>query len=163
MGTHTSVLRSDPVSDRNMRYPGLITTVLVYWPSFCVIAQDGQVKVNFCCPDGETLRVKSFKTKLKAVCTRKRNLKNNFEGMEVSVIDMMGNETEYVKRNLNKLNSKKPACSRGLMIGTLDLQEPTGTHHISRKIKISRLAARWLCCAVVPVRQAAAPWRGDQQ
>lgn len=110
----------------NMGYNHLAVCLSIIYLGL-VLAQDDLVKVNFCCPEGQILRVKSLRNKIKAVCTRRRGLENDLEGKEVFLLNANKSDetktTEYVKRKLSKLKTTKPECSRGLSIATLHLQE----------------------------------------
>eukprot|EP00092_Neocalanus_flemingeri_P047654 GFUD01054078.1.p1 GENE.GFUD01054078.1~~GFUD01054078.1.p1 ORF type:complete len:523 (-),score=119.66 GFUD01054078.1:146-1714(-) len=84
---------------------------------------DGAVRVNFCCPDEEILRLRTVWDNLptgtlQAECVRKKGAKNILEGIEISVLDSKNNQTE-VKRTLAKLGNKMPKCGRGLKITRL--------------------------------------------
>ena len=92
------------------------------------------MKVNFCCPDGEILRVKHLQGKLKTKCTKRKGLENTLEGMKVFLLNTANNsninETEYVERKLSKLNVGKPDCGERLTISTLFLHESIASNTI---------------------------------
>ena len=124
----------------NMRYNYLVGCLSIFY-LVLVLAQDDSIKVNFCCPEGQILRVKSLRNKIKAVCTRRRGLENDLEGKEVFLLNANKSDetktTEYMKRKLSKLKTTKPECSRGLSIATLQLQESNNvTHGESNSIEL---------------------------
>ena len=88
-----------------------------------VLFEDDPVKVNFCCPDGEILRLRSVRDHHMAECVRRKDLKNNLEGKEVPVVDSNNNQTEFAMRKLSKLDNKKPNCARGLDISKLNFNQ----------------------------------------
>merc|ERR1712106_1204699 len=111
-------------ADRRMNFIMFPIGVLVCLPSVLlgmVLPEDNSVLVNFCCPDGETLRIRSVRDKLRADCVRKRNLENSLEGKEVPVLGRQN--CEIVQKELSKIGTKKPDCGRGLMIAPMDFQE----------------------------------------
>eukprot|EP00092_Neocalanus_flemingeri_P016178 GFUD01017510.1.p1 GENE.GFUD01017510.1~~GFUD01017510.1.p1 ORF type:complete len:614 (+),score=156.73 GFUD01017510.1:34-1875(+) len=78
---------------------------------------DDPVKVNFCCPDGEKLRLHTAYHRYVQEAECVQGDKNNLEGLEVSVLHLTeNNQTEFVKRKLSKLHTKMPKCGRGLQI-----------------------------------------------
>eukprot|EP00092_Neocalanus_flemingeri_P004902 GFUD01005275.1.p1 GENE.GFUD01005275.1~~GFUD01005275.1.p1 ORF type:complete len:623 (-),score=158.43 GFUD01005275.1:144-2012(-) len=94
---------------------------------------DDPVKVNFCCPDGEKLRLHMRRDILLAYHSYVQEAdcvwgdKNNLEGMEVSVLHLTeNNETEFVKRKLSKLHTKMPKCGRGLRISKPNFNQTNG-------------------------------------
>jgi len=98
--------------------------VLVCLPSVLlgmVLSEENPVLVNFCCQDGETLRIRSVRDRLRADCVRRRDLENSLEGKEVPVLGRQN--CEIVQKKLSKIGTKKPDCGRGLMIAPLDFQE----------------------------------------
>jgi hypothetical protein len=97
---------------------------------------DGPIKVNFCCSDGEVLKIRNARVNLLggihkiSRCVRSRGVKNTLEGVEVSFLSLVqeneSNQTEYVKRPLTKLGTNKPPCERGLQIEKINI------HHESK-------------------------------
>ena len=97
------------------------------------LSGDGPIKVNFCCPDGEVLKIRNVRENLLggfnkiARCARSRGVKNTLEGVEVSFLSLVQenetNQTKYVKRPLSKLGTKKPSCERGLQISKLNINQ----------------------------------------
>eukprot|EP00092_Neocalanus_flemingeri_P013160 GFUD01014179.1.p1 GENE.GFUD01014179.1~~GFUD01014179.1.p1 ORF type:complete len:623 (-),score=176.96 GFUD01014179.1:158-2026(-) len=107
---------------------------------------DDPVRVNFCCPDGEMLRLRISKDQLlgswsyhMAECVRRKGAKNTLEGMEVSFLDSKNNQTE-VKRKLAKLDNKMPKCGRGLQISALNFNQTNlyanGTSQLKPSVSI---------------------------
>ena len=83
------------------------------------------VGVNFCCPDGQILKLINVRDDLfgnyrKAECVRQRGIENTLEGKEIAVLDRV-ESNEFVMRKLTKLNYQKPLCGRGLKITELSL------------------------------------------
>ena len=97
------------------------------------LSGDGPINVNFCCPDGEVLRIQNACEDLLggihkiARCVRSRGVKNTLEGVEVSFLSLVQenetNQTKYVKRPLSKLGTKKPSCGRGLQISKINIHQ----------------------------------------
>ena len=84
------------------------------------------VRVNFCCPDGQMLKLINVRDDLvgtyrKAECVRRRGIENTLEGKEIAVLDTEVENTKFVMRKLTKLNDQKPLCGRGLQITELSL------------------------------------------
>ena len=111
-------------SYRKMNFVMFTIGVLVCLPSVLlgmVLSEEIPVLVNFCCQDGETLRIRSVRDRLRADCVRRRDLENSLEGKEVPVLGRQN--CEIVQKKLSKIGTKKPDCGRGLMIAPLDFQE----------------------------------------
>ena len=97
------------------------------------LSKDGPIKVNFCCPDGEVLRIRNVRENLLgginkiARCVRSRGVKNMLEGVEVSFLSFVQenetNQTKVIKRPLTKLGEKKPSCERSLQISKLNIHQ----------------------------------------
>ena len=122
---------------------------------------DDPIKINFCCPDGEMMRVRLHRDLLgeefitMTECVGRKDVKNTLEGMEVSVLDSIkqreDNQTEFVKRKLSKLDNKMLKCGRGLQIYELYFNQPseigsTYYYHM-RSVVISEYLQLLICLA----------------
>ena len=90
-----------------------------------LFGDESPVEVNFCCPDGQILKLINVRDDLfgnyrKAECVRQRGIENTLEGKEIAVLDRV-ESNEFVMRKLTKLNYQKPLCGRGLKITELSL------------------------------------------
>ena len=107
-----------------MKYNWIVLGLLQMTPSLTVsLLGDDPVRVNFCCPDGEMLKLRNVGEVKITECTRSKVVENKLEGMEVSILDLTkrinNNQTEFVKRKISKLDVKKPKCGRGLQLNEM--------------------------------------------
>ena len=66
-----------------------------------VLPEENAVLANFCCQDGETLRIRSVRDRLRADCVRRRDLENSLEGKDVPVLGSQN--CEIVQKELSIL------------------------------------------------------------
>ena len=86
--------------------------------------EEDPVKVNFCCPDGEILKLGSFRNYHMADCVKRTGQKESLDGTFVDMLKTnVNNKTEFVKMKIGRLGIMKPNCTRGLKFESVNLNQ----------------------------------------